>query len=687
MKKLVSIILAISLILTSAIPAFAEETDSKDLEQAIKQVKNVIAIPSDYKDFQYNSNQYEENGKQVSVWYLSWNKDDYSAGISASVENGGYLINFNMYSNQQKEGLGKVTREAGLKTAAVFLAKARPDIAADLRLMENTDYSSTDRHYFKYKLYQNDAAVYFVEVGVEVDKYTGQVIGFNCQGTGEDLAGLPSTNGVIGLDAAKKAYLEKINVALRYYSHFDYSKKTLTIFPAYSGNNPEGKVIDAKTGEVVPLYNDYFNYYGRGGIGELAKTADAAAAENAMTKEELAAVESVSGLISKDKAESILRSAAPGITSSMKMLSASLSKNYIEQDKYLWEIGFDGAYGVVNAKTGEVTSFYIYNADSSKGNAGISETKAKEKAEAFMKKLASEKFEQSRFYESPQNRLYKSISDDSISEYSFNYYRQVNGIDFVGNGFTVIVNKASGMITHYDCSWYEGITFPSIEKVISEEKAYDAFNTTGKMDFMYKKVKDGEIALVYDFTYSAGNFLIDPANGSMLGWDGKPYKDASLPEYTDIKGHWAETNINKLLENGYYLQGEKFNPNQKINQLSFLRYLYSPIQMYYDEEEFYKLLVNDKIVKDGEKAPAAILSRQDAAKFVVRFLGQGKTAEHPEIFINPFKDRVTDSYKGYAAICYGLKIMQGDKKGRFNGVNQVTNAEAATIIYNTLQVK
>jgi hypothetical protein len=31
--------------------------------------------------------------------------------------------------------------------------------------------------------------------------------------------------------------------------------------------------------------------------------------------------------------------------------------------------------------------------------------------------------------------------------------------------------------------------------------------------------------------------------------------------------------------------------------------------------------------------------------------------------------------------------MQGDKNGRFNGTNQVTNAEAAVMIYNALQVK
>lgn len=687
MKKIISTLVAISLVLTSAIPAFAEETDSKDLEKAITQVKNVVTIPADYNNFQYNSSQYEENGKQISVWYLNWNKEDYSAGISASVENGGYLINFNTYSDQQKEGLGKTTREAGLKTATEFLAKARPDIAADLRLMKDTSNANTDRHYYQYKLYKNDVMVYFTDVQVEIDKFTGQVIGFSCQGAGEDFSKVPSKEGVIGLAEAHKAYVDKINVILSYYSHFDYNKKTLTIFPAYSGTNTLGKVIDAKTGEAVDLYSDYINYGDRYAMGGMAKTMDSAVAENELTKEELAAVEHVAGLISKEKAESILRDTAPGITSSMKALSASLSKNYIEPDKYLWEIGFDGAYGVVNAKTGEVTSFYVYSADSSKGNAGLSEARAKEKAEAFMKKAAPEKFAQSRFYESPVYRLYRTGSDENVTDYSFNYYRQVNGIDFIGNGFTVIVNKASGMITHYDCSWYDGVTFPAIDNVIPEEKAFDAVNTTGKMDLMYKKVKDGEIALVYDFTFSVGNFLIDPASGSRLGWDGKPYKDSSLPEYTDVKGHWAEATIKKLLDNGYYLEGEKFNPNQKINQMSFLRYLYSPIQLYYDDEQFYKMLINDKIIKENEKAPAALLSRQDAAKFVVRFLGQGKAAEHPEIFINPFKDKVTDSYKGYAAICYGLKVMQGDKKGRFNGLNQVTNAEAATIIYNALQVK
>ena len=287
MRKILGIVLTISLVLTSVIPALAAETESKGLEQAILKVKSVVTIPDDYKDFQYSSSQYEENGKLVSVWYLNWNKDDYSASISASVEDGGYLVNYNRYDNKQSEGLGNVTREAGQKTAAEFLAKVRPDIAADLRLQENTDNSNSasDRHYYQYKLYKNDIAVSYVEASVEVDKHTGEVLGYYFQGSGEELSNFPSSEGVIGLEAAKTAWLSKINVPLSYYSYYDSDKKLLTVFPAYSGSNTAGKAIDAKTGEAVPLYNSPVYYGGMGDAGMKNAAADSAVA-GGLTPEE-----------------------------------------------------------------------------------------------------------------------------------------------------------------------------------------------------------------------------------------------------------------------------------------------------------------------------------------------------------------------------------------------------------------
>lgn len=685
MRKILSILTAVSLIFTSVIPAFAAETDSKGLEQAILQVKNIVVIPDDYTDFQYSSSQYEENGKSVSVWHLNWNKDDYSAGINASVDESGYLINFNKYDNQQKEGLGTVSRDEGQKIAAEFLAKVRPDVATDMRLAENTDSSGSDWHNYRFKLYKNDVVVSYVEASVEVDKHTGEVTDYYFQGSGEELSKLPATEDVIDVETARTAFLDEINVPLSYYSHYDYNKKLLTIFPAYAGSNTAGTAIDAKTGEAVPLYNGPYFYGGMGDADMKAAAQESAAA--GLTREELAAVENISNLLSKEEAERVIRNEVPGITSSMKVTNASLSRNYAEQDKYLWNIGFDDAYGTVNAKTGELVAFYIYTENSRKGGAALSEAKAKEKAESFLKKAAPEKFAQSRFYENPRYIIYKTRPAADITEYSFNYYRQVNGIDFVDNGFSITVNKASGLITQYSCDWYDNVEFPAIDGVISEDEAFDIISETRNFGLMYTKVNDGEPGLVYNFTDTKGNFLIDPVAGAKIGNDGKPYKDKSVPVYSDIGGHWAEATIKKLLENGYYLQGETFNPGQKITQIGFLRYLYSPRQANYDDDEFYKMLINNKIVKEEEKAPASQLTRQDAAKFTVRFLGQGKAAEHPEIFVNPFRDRVPDAYRGYAAICYGLKVMQGDKNERFNGANPVTNAEAATIIYNALQVK
>ncbi len=686
MKKIASVILAISLVLTSAIPAFAGEADSNDLERAITKVKNIVTIPSDYEDFQYSSDQYERNGQTVSVWYLSWDKDDYSGGISATVEVDGEIIDYYKYQKEQKEGIGTVSRDAGEQMAAAFLTKVRPDLAPNMKLVENTYYSDSDSHEYQYRLYNNDIVVNYVGIDIYVDKYTGEVTEYDYQGAVEDLSDFPSKDGVIDLEAARNAYLDKIGVTLSYFSDFDYKDKELTIFPAYSVSNTDSEAIDAKTGEIVSLYGNNYEMTRCGGYG-MNKIADSSTAESGLTREEMDAVENISNLISKEKAESILRNMVSGITSAMEVTSSSLSKNYVEQDKYLWEIGFEGAYGVVNAKTGELVSFYIYNydEDNSKSGNGLTEAKAKEKAESFIKKVAADKFAQSKFYEKQGTTVFEK--DDEVCEYSFNYYRQVNGIDFVGNGFTVIVDKANGMVTSYDCNWYDGIKFPSIDNAITKKAAFEAIDKDGTLGLIYTKVKEGETALVYNFTNSVGDLLIEPFNGTKLGWDGKPYKETSIQQYTDIKGHWAESTINKLLENGYYLKGEKFNPSQQITQISFLRYLYSPIQAYYDDEEFYEMLVDDKIIKENEKAPAAVLTRQDAAKFIVRYLGQGKSAEHPEIFVNPFKDTVTDSYKSYAAICYGLGIIKGDKNGRFNGTNQVTNAEAATMIFNSLQVK
>ncbi|MFA7659911.1 MAG: S-layer homology domain-containing protein, partial [Anaerovoracaceae bacterium] len=145
--------------------------------------------------------------------------------------------------------------------------------------------------------------------------------------------------------------------------------------------------------------------------------------------------------------------------------------------------------------------------------------------------------------------------------------------------------------------------------------------------------------------------------------------------------------VKELMENGYYLKSDSFKPDQTITQIEFFRYIFIPETRYYDDDGLYEMLENRGILKDGEGAPESQLTRQDAAKFLIRYLGLGLAGERPEIYLSKYKDQVETQYKGYAALCYGLGIMRGDDKGRFNGEKTMTKAEAASAIYNMMKIK
>jgi hypothetical protein len=115
MKKVVSLILVLSLVLASAVPALAAESDSQNLEKAIITVRNIIQVPEDYSDFQYSSTQYKRNGVSVSLWNLNWSLDDGRGGISATVDNNGNLISYYKYDDVKREGLGGVNKESAEK--------------------------------------------------------------------------------------------------------------------------------------------------------------------------------------------------------------------------------------------------------------------------------------------------------------------------------------------------------------------------------------------------------------------------------------------------------------------------------------------------------------------------------------------------------------------------------------------
>ncbi|MGG7185236.1 YcdB/YcdC domain-containing protein, partial [Clostridium butyricum] len=92
-KKIVSILLSLCIslsLMTST--AFAAELDSKNFEQAIVNVKSIVSISDDYKNFSHSSREISNGNNSVTVWDLEWETDDEKGGyISAKVDSYGNL--------------------------------------------------------------------------------------------------------------------------------------------------------------------------------------------------------------------------------------------------------------------------------------------------------------------------------------------------------------------------------------------------------------------------------------------------------------------------------------------------------------------------------------------------------------------------------------------------------------------
>lgn len=686
-KRIFTRVLMVYLLLcTMCIPAFGAVEDSKGLEQAIVAAKQIITVPDNYTEFTHDSSDRETSQGKVRVWRLDWSEKEGKNGmVSVSISQDGFLYEYRKYNGDESlSGLAKVTKDKAQISAEEFLSKVVPNSAAQMKKIDNDfNISSSEEYNFTYQKFVNEIPVNFITVNVGVNKYSGEVTFFN--GENPDIKGLeyPTLDGLVETSLAEKAYIEKVGVDLKYYSNYDYKEKKMNIFSGYSINDNRNSAIDAKTGQAISLYNENQLYNNKkdyaGGMSSensLVKT------NQEFTKEETDAIKNVANLITKEKAESILRETSDIISSDKKVNETILNKNHIN-DEYVWNISFDGGYGSVDAQSGEVISLYCYNDDNTI-NKNMSKIEAQNIAENFLKKVTPNKFAQTK-YEDSNNEVLKTVVVEDSNVLSFNFIRQVNGIDFSSNSLNVQVDKTKGKVIGYNNNWYDNVVFPDVSQSMTKETAFNKIKESKSFGLQYAMLDKEKDGLVYNFKNADENYIIDPVSGIRLDFTGQAYKDDKLPKYTDISGHWCEKTVKELLENGYYVDGEKFNPNMNITQINFLKYIYSPVKNNYTDDEFYDMLLENGVIKKEEKAPSSFVSNQEAAKIIVRYLGYDKIATHPEIFSNPFKDNIEEQNKGYAAICYALNIIKGDTNGNFNGTHNISNGEASIIVYNLIK--
>lgn len=720
MKRTLAFILSVVMLLAAMMPAQVFAQNDSSLENAIKSVKAKFQISDKLTEFNYSVS--TEGSRKI--WYLNWHsKDGMEGSVGVRISESGRILNYDFYKpyeNNNQRKLPKLSRYDARLIAEDFIKKVEPELAPKLSLRENNYNSLMETEYsFNYVRIENDVPFYANNVSVRVNRNTGDVCGYYCNWT--DGIVFPSPEKVISLDEAQKAYKDKLGLELTYNHVFENEK--IKPFAVYTSKYDMNWYIDALSGEKVnlsPMLGFPHSYDAKGEKLSLSKAAGMGGDIN-LSPDELKAVEKASKLKTKEEAEKVARDLKIlELTDEYQLAHSSLSRDWPNNDEFAWFLTFskgekarDEAFRNVsvriNALTGEIKSFYKSAPYKEGEEAKFDEKASKEAVEAFLKEIQPSKFAES-FYDDKFNKDYFILKNgNKPREYGFKYTRRVNGVPFPGNSLIVRFDAVNGKVSSYEMNWFN-VEFPPVDKAVSLETIYsNMFKEIGlelqyvaKFENSSSKIMPREIGQPSEvklaYAVKPGKPLTFDANsGVILDYNGQPYKEVKAAEFSDIAGHFAENQIKILAEFGISLEGKEFKPDASIMQKDFLKLLSKTIQDYgyvpylvkesdKEIEEMYKSLIRGGVVKESEKAPEAVVTREEAVKFIIRALKYDKVADIKGIFNCTFKDidSINPDLIGYVTIAQGLGIING-YEGNFNPKGELTRAQAIIVIYNYLQ--
>ena len=732
-KKLILLLLAIVIAAAAPLTATAEpeapaidvstapariagmqtEPSDNSMETALIAAKSLIDIDDDvFTEFSYSSSFSNYETMEGLLWSFNWSSLEGAGYIFATVTADGVLLSFWKYNWEGKNfGFANIDKSAAIAKADEFIKKANPDSYTYYKTPTDvqTDIGRNDysiNYYAEINGYHFETA----HIGVRINKFTGEVVGYYTNRVDPRKFSFEDSTGIIAESAAVTAYADKIGLSLEYKSCYDYESGKMKVFPVYLQNSYNDIYIGAKTGDVVYYVYDAgvedsftANTKGEALMAAEEPMADAEYGGSSvrLTPSETSAIEQAASFITSEQALQKLLEAAELTDMDVESFDdkyISLNRDWYSKTRYSYEINlykyydYDRAdneitnvYGCVDATTGRVTSFsFYYNGYPSDNQKIIAEAQIEQIVNAFLRKMAPAELAKSKL---DYGIYVEAIPYSSRGGYhDFNYIRYENNIPFKDNRIGVTVNAYTGKITGYSLHWYDDISFPGIGNVLSPVRALAEYVGQNGSKICYVTIGEGKVALVYDFRSEGKGQYIDPNTGKALDYTGELWIDSSMtPDYSDVKGHWSERYVTKLRDNGVFMWGGKFEPEKIMTELDFLQYLMlSEPYSYIDRSETKAYFAQHGV--NVEASPDKLLTRQEAVRIIVEYLGYGKLAEQSEWFVYPFSDKVAEEYKGYITICYMLGIINGDA-GRFNAANNVTRAHAAAMLHNLIIAK
>ncbi|MCR5686116.1 MAG: S-layer homology domain-containing protein [Lachnospiraceae bacterium] len=721
-KKLLALVLTAALgIGCFAVPekaalAAGSGLDQDEMSKVILIVKNKLEIGDEYTEFNYD---FWEDGSEA-YYSFNWNTEDYSKYIGASCDGEGRLTNVYSGNNESKRSLPDKTADEMLPEAMEWLAKIAPEASGHVeKTRSNCSYYNSSYSYTFVRL-ENGIQMPDNYVQLSVSYKTGELVSANVNWLYD--VKIPNAKNLIGKDAAKEKIGTQVKMELQYMLGWEteenggyytgrYSGMKEKVFLAYIPSDTY-VAVNAKTGKI---YQER-TYWDRGYDKETAMeedTADAKAANGAsfnatLTEAEIAKIEDLDNIITRDEAIALIRNNdALLIDENLNTFTANLTN---DNDKYYWSVSLRDArpadyengdsyrayaYAKVAAEDGRIVSFsasvkglYDYDEDEA-DNIKLKYKKkdCKKIFEAFAKATDPDKFAGVKLASSnPTEAIrYDYVSNKyTYAGYSFNYTRYYKDIPFYANGINGSVDRITGKIFNYYSNWTDA-ELPNPKKVIGEEKAFDAYMSYDGFNLVYEIVTDNDkdeqgiyrrsnsVRLVYS-TNIFPNY-VDAFSGKQLNYSGQEYVPVNNSySYDDIAGTKYEREITLLAGMGMGVAGSKFRPDDVITKSEFA--------------ELAKLLGRYGVSEETGLEGDTKLDRQNAAKEIVTMLGLKKIAEL-DIYKGTYQDsdKISEGYEGYVALAGALGLIDVKTGETFKPAEGLTRGEAAFMLFAAMKLQ
>ena len=675
-KRLTALVLVLMMVFSLTV--FAEENEK--MKEVLSLVKERIPDTDSFEKFEGREN--IRSGKKSYYFVWSNSGEDYKE-ISLHVTESGIITSYNYYAEERYEenpSINKPETKDFLKKAKELSGIINPSIKDKVEVNTRDGYESLyDREYYFTLTHKENGIPVYGDTGSLTIASDGEtLLNYHMNYT----EGVPYANPEKAIDkeTAEKAYAKEIGMNLAYRT--EYGDRKRTAYLSYIPEKTYGTYIDAFTGKAIEPGDETVDEYGS--VTEESAAEDKAAgsinSSNRFSEAELKEFAKLENLISKEDAEKKIRNL--NILKDKKAVLENISTNrdYYDEDRYYYSLTFEGedyyyASAKIDAVTGKVLNFY--QDTDYKELTEDDKDKTDEKINYYLSVLCPG--ETGKELEFRENEIRGRIG--------FKYFnRYINNIPYYDDGIRIEVGK-DGYLASYSYSRTD-MEFPDPEGIISEDDAAEKMFDLTEYELHYYKVSDKNgkpkgSFLLYMLTESVE---IDAFTGERK----LDYEVFSIPEYTDIKGHYAENAINALKRFGIGFAEKEFRPDDIITQKDYIAFLSNAVRRRtsiivakeYDAEDYYNSAYNYNIITKEERDDNAEVKRIDAAVYFIKALELAEIASLPGIYNCPFTD-VTEK-EGYVSILSGFGVVKGDGTGLFNPDRGVTRGEAAVMIYNYL---